>query len=343
VITKQKIGTYKTNPVFEYTIANATGANLKLVNIGAAISQINMPNKKGKLINVVLGYNNIKGHTQKQNHCLGTICGRVANRIRNSVFKLGTKTYKVTANEGPNILHGGANGFHKQYWQATELPQKNCVAFTYTSPNGEAGFPGKLTTTVYYTLTPKNEVVIYYEATTTKTTIVNLTNHAYFNLTGGQQKTIAQHQLKINAKTYTQKATDNIPNGKIVPLKNTALNFTQLQTIAPQLKLNNGFDDNFVITPNAKNYAATLYAPSSGIKMDVFTTKPGIQLYTGNGLSNTIKHTNWPCGFVPHAGLCLETQSFPNAINQSNFPSTVLQPNQTYSHITSYAFSVLKK
>jgi len=325
-----------------FTLTNAKGMTAKIMTRGATIVELDVPDKAGKADNVVLGFDDLAGYESKQNSFFGAIAGRVANRIAKATFTVDKVAYKLNANDGVNQLHGGKKGFDKVVWQGEALPAKNAVRFTYDSPDGEEKYPGKLHTIVTYTLTDDNQLRIDYEATTDKATPVNLTNHSYFNLAGAGNGTILDHQLMINADKYTPTDNGLIPTGKINPVEDSPLDFRTPHRIGERidaLKVTSGYDHNFVLNGNAGELreAATVYDPASGRFMTVKTDQPGIQLYTANSLN--VKEGRDGKPYRARAGLCLETQHFPNAVNTPSFAPIIVRPGQTYRTTTIYAFS----
>jgi aldose 1-epimerase len=328
-----------------YTLTNSNGMKAKITTYGGIVTELHAPDRDGKLADVVLGFDDLKSYLAGHPH-FGAIAGRVANRIAKGKFTLDGKEYKLFVNNGPNSLHGGKVGFDKKVWKAEPFEGKDGVGvkMTYTSPDGEEGYPGTLTTTMTYTLTDKNELRIDYHATTDKPTIVNLTNHSYFNLAGHGSGDILGHEMTIEADKYTPTDDTLIPTGEIAPVKGTPLDFTTSHTIgerAGQIKKSiGGYDHNYVLNSGGGKLAlaARAYEPKSGRVMETYTTEPGVQLYTANFLGDT--KGKGGAVYKKHAGFCLETQHFPDSINQPNFPSVVLRPGKTYETTTVYKFSV---
>lgn len=328
-------------PVELYTLTNANGAVLKVINYGTIITELHVPDRAGRLGDVVLGFDNL-GQYLAGHPYFGCTVGRVANRIAGAKFTLEGKTYTLAANDGPNHLHGGLKGFDKVLWQA-EVQNDASVKFTYTSPDGEEGYPGNLAVTVVMTWTDQNELVLEYTATTNKPTPVNLTNHSYFNL--ASEGDILGHVLMLSASQYTPADASLIPTGEIKPVAGTPLDFTMPTPIGArfdQLDTNpRGYDHNFVINRAGKGLAlaARVFEPNSGRVMEVFTTEPGVQLYTGNFLDGSLKGKRGVV-YSQYTGFCLETQHFPDAVNKPAFPSIILRPGHTYHQTTVYRFSV---
>lgn len=325
-----------------YTLKNARGITLKVMTYGALITELYTPDRQGQLGDIVLGFDNLDSYL-KGHPYFGAVIGRYANRIAKGKFTLEGQTYTLAMNDGPNALHGGLKGFDKVVWAAEPVPVKNGVAvrFRYTSPDGEEGYPGNLAVRVTYTLTDANELIMDYEASTDHTTILNLTNHSYFNLAG--EGDILGHELMLNAAHYTPVDDTLIPTGEIAPVKGTPMDFTTPKPIGRDLgQLTNvpqGYDHNFVLNRAGKGLAlcARVYEPKTGRTLEILTTQPGVQFYSGNFLDGTLTGKR---GIVyqQHHGFCLETQHYPDSPNQPRFPSVVLRPNQTYQHSTVHKF-----
>jgi len=314
---------------------------VKILNYGGIITDIITADKQGQKGNVVLSYDSLSGYQQKGQPYFGALVGRYANRIANAKFKLDGKEYTLAANDHGNSLHGGLKGFDKVVWTATPAGDSS-LQLVYNSKDGEEGYPGNLVATVVYTVTPDNALQISYKATTDKPTVLNLTNHAYFNLSAGKESTILGHELTLKASRYTPVNDKLIPTGKLDPVDGTPMNFTTGKKIGADIdKVKGGYDHNFVLDKKDGEMAtiATLYDPTSGRVMEVATTQPGIQFYTGNFLDGTLTNTRGGQKYGQHAALCLETQHFPDSPNQPSFPSVVLKPGETYSQTTVYKFS----
>ncbi|HYV32652.1 MAG TPA: aldose epimerase family protein, partial [Candidatus Binatia bacterium] len=331
-------------PVRIYTLANRQGMVAKVTEYGAILTELWVPDRQGKAGDVVLGFDNLERYL-KGHPYFGAIAGRVANRIARGKFTLDGKDYTLAVNNGPNHLHGGLKGFDKKLWKSRPLHgMKNEVAveFTCTSPDGEEGYPGTLKVKVVYTLTEDNELRIDYAATTDKPTIVNLTNHSYFNL--AESGSILDHVLLINAERYTVTDPTLIPSGELVPVKGTGLDFTQPRRIGERIAdyqdFAKGYDHNFVLDSGGKSLAlgARVQEPKSGRTMEVWTTEPGVQFYCGNHLDGSLTGVGGVV-YQQHTGFCLETQHFPDSINHPNFPSVVLRPGQTFQSATVYKFA----
>ena len=337
----QSYGTVDGQEVKQFTLTNASGTVVKVLNYGGYVTNVIVPDRSGAKGDVVLGFESLDGYIQKGNPFMGCVVGRYANRIGGAKFELEGKTYQLAANNNGNSLHGGLKGFDKAIWDVQPQGDSSLV-LKYTSKDGEEGYPGNLQVQVVYTLTPANELKIDYTAETDKTTHVNLTNHSYFNLSAGKDSTILGHQLMLNADKYTAVDAKLIPTGELVPVKGTAMDFTKPAVIGTDIaKVAGGYDHNWVLNKNGQSLtlAATVYHEGSGRFMEVFTTQPGIQFYTGNFLDGKLTGKGG-MKYIQHAGLCLETQHFPDSPNKPAFPSTVLKPGEKYNETTIYKFSV---
>lgn len=329
-----------------YTLTNANGMKVQITNYGATVTSVLTPDRQGEMGDVVLGFDNMAGYQSpeylKSGPYFGAIVGRYGNRIAKGKFTIDGQEYTLATNNGENHLHGGVKGFDKVVWEAEPLSGQNAIRFKYVSPDGEEGYPGKLTSIVTYTLTNDNEIKIDYEATTDKATPVNLTNHSYFNLAAGEAEDALGHVLTLNADKYTVVDKSLIPTGELRDVKGTVMNFTTPQTIGARVKQveGGGYDHNYVLSDSSKKLkkAATVYEPTSGRVMEVFTTEPGIQFYSGNFLDGTITGSDGK-KYGKHYGFALETQHFPDSPNQPSFPSTILEPGEKYESTTIYKFS----
>jgi len=331
-----------------YTLKNRNGMELKVINYGGRITSLKVPDKEGKLENVVLGFDNIEDY-ENENPFFGALIGRYGNRIANGKFSLNNEEYKLATNNGENHLHGGVDGFDKVVWTAEtiEAPDKSKLKLTYLSEDGEEGYPGNLEVTVVYTLTKDNELEVLYEANTDKATVLNLTQHAYFNLSGDFSKDILDHKVVIDANTFLPVDNTLIPTGEIREVEGTPFDFTSSKKIGrdisednEQLKRGEGYDHCWILNGEKGNmrFVASAYDQDSGRFMEIFSEEPAIQFYTGNFLDGTLPMVNG--GVYEHrTGLCLETQHYPNSPNQPEFPSTVLNPGDTYKTKTTFKFS----
>lgn len=346
-IKKEPFGTTQDGQqVSLYTLTNKNGMQVKITDFGGIVTALLTPDKDGRLGDVVLGFDSIAGYQSaayaKSGPYFGAIIGRYGNRIANGKFELEGKQYTLAKNNGPNTLHGGTKGFDKVIWHVEPMADQNALKLTYTSKDMEEGYPGNLQTTVVYTLTDDNALKIDYEAKTDKPTVLNLTNHSYFNLSAGKQDDILNEVLQVNADKFNAVDKNLIPTGVLQPVKDTPLDFTSPQAIGQRIsQVEGGYDHNFVLNGKAgsMHQAATLYDPESGRYMEVSTTQPGIQVYSGNFLDGTLTGKNGE-KYTKHYAVALETQHFPNSPNQPDFPSTTLKPGETYHETTIYKFSV---
>ena len=326
-----------------FSLANNAGMEVKITNYGGIITHIYVPDRNGNFDDVVLGHDTLEGYLNRSRY-FGALIGRYANRIARGCFTLNGVRYSLATNNGANHLHGGLKGFDKVVWEAVEFDDG--VRLNYLSQDGEENYPGNLRATVTYSLTEENELRIEYFATTDKDTVVNLTNHSYFNLAGGE--TILDHELTINADAFTPIDETLIPTGEIRNVKDTPMDFSSMTSIGArinseyeQIRIAGGYDHNFVLRGNVGelNTAATLHDPKSGRVMEVSTTQPGMQFYSGNFLDGSLVGKGGRA-YVKHSGCCFETQHFPDSPNHPNFPSTVLKSNEEYRQTTTFKFSV---
>jgi aldose 1-epimerase len=330
-----------------YTLTNSHGLEIRAMNYGGIIVSMRVPDRKGQLADIVLGHDTFEGYIPNPPY-LGAIVGRYANRIANGTFTLDGKTYTLPKNDGPNTLHGGVKRtFDKVVWDDEPLEKKNGVAFTYLSKDGEEGFPGNLKIKVTYTLTDENELVVDYEATTDKAAPINVSQHSYFSLAGEGTGDILSHEIMINADRFTPVDKNLIPTGELRPVKGTPLDFTTPTKIGAridenydQLVLGHGYDHNFVINHkgNELTLAARVYEPTTGRVLEVSTTQPGVQFYTGNFLDGTVSGKQGHV-YKRRYGFCLETQHFPDSPNHPEFPSTILRPGERFHEKTVFKFS----
>lgn len=341
-ISQKAFGFFENKAVTEYTLTNTNGMQVGVINYGGAITKIITPDKMRTMGDVVTGFESLEGFQQKGNPYFGALIGRVGNRIAKGKFTLDKKEYNLAKNNLGNSLHGGNKGYDKVYWNIEKMPGDSSLKLSYHSMDGEEGYPGNLHIQVIYSLTSTNELRIDYNATTDKATPVNLTNHAYFNLSAGKDSTILAHELMIKANEFAPVDSLLIPTGKIESVKGGPMDFTIAKPIGKEIaKVKGGYDHNWVLNKAGKDLemVAELSDPSSGRKMQVWTTEPGIQFYTGNFLNGTLVNTKNGAKYIQHGALCLETQHFPDSPNQPAFPSTILMPGETYKQTTVYKFS----
>jgi aldose 1-epimerase len=332
-----------------FTLTNKNGVKASISTFGGTLTSLLVPDKEGKLSNVILGFDNVSGYLspefKKSNPYFGALIGRYGNRIAKGKFTIDGKPYQVGLNNNGNSLHGGTVGFNQKVWTAKPGTSADgqTLTLTYLSKDGEEGYPGNLNVTVTYTLTEANALKIDYSATTDKATPVNLTNHAYFNLAQGQSKDVLAHQVTIPADRYTVVDASLIPTGELKPVKGTPFDFTTPHAIGERIaQVPGGYDHNWVLNQaTGQHSAATVYEPTTGRTMEVTTDEPGVQFYTGNFLDGSLTGKGGVV-YGKHAGFCLETQHFPDSPNQAKFPSTILKPGQTYHTTTSYTFGVRK-
>ena len=331
-----------------YTLENPNGMVVKITNYGGIITSIIVPDKEGNMGDVALGYNSVEEYAAG-NPFFGCITGRYANRIAKGQFTINGETYTLATNNGENHLHGGLEGFDKKLWAAESFKNDDGVGVVmrYTSPDGEEGYPGTLDVAVTYTLTPANAIQIDYEATTDKPTVVNLTNHSYFNLKDGGASTILDHKLRIIADQFVPTDQGNIPLGPLADVENTPFDFRTSTAIGDrieaehtQIEYGYGYDHNYVINGGGSELtlAAEVHEESTGRFMEVFTTEPGVQLYTGNHLNGNFVGKG-EVAYARRTGFCLETQKYPDTPNQPDYPSAQLNPGETYMSTTVYRFS----
>jgi aldose 1-epimerase len=349
-LPQKEFGVTPAGPARLYTLANKHGMAVTITNYGGIVTSLRAPDRNGKSDDVVLGYDSIDGYLKKHPY-FGAIVGRYGNRIAKARFTLDGVEYKLAANNGANALHGGLQGFDKKLWEASDVSASDpALALSYVSRDGEEGYPGRLSTRVVYTVTEDNELRIDYTATTDKPTVLNLTNHSYFNLVGQGNGDILGHEIQINAGHFTPIDAGLIPTGEIRAVDGTPLDFRKPQKIGAridandeQIKLGGGYDHNFVIVPGeGLKLAARVYDVGSGRVMEVLTTEPGVQFYTGNFLDGTLTGKDGKV-YKKRYGFCLETQHYPDSPNQPSFPSVVLRPGAEYRSRTIYRFSTRKE
>jgi aldose 1-epimerase len=349
----QKVALGKTSSgeaVDLYVLTNAKGMKAKVMTYGALLTELHVPDRDGKLDDVVLGFDDLKGYLGDHPY-FGATIGRVGNRIAKGKFTLDGKEYTLATNNGPNALHGGKKGFDKVLWKAL-VPdaEQPAVVFSYTSPDGEEGYPGELKVKVTYSLKPDNELSIQYEAMTNKATPVNLTNHSYFNLAGGKSgTTILDHEMQLWADKYTPVDETLIPTGELRAVAGTPFDFIKPHKIGERIKETKGdpvgYDHNFVLAKEIDgkkvDWSARAVEKKTGRVMEMYTTEPGVQFYTSNFLSGKLKGKGG-VAYPQYGGFCLEAQHFPDSVNQPKFPSVILKPDATYRQTTSYKFSIEK-
>ena len=350
-MSRESFGTLPDGTAVElFTLRNSSGMEVKVTNYGGIITELKVPDRDGTIDDVTLGYDSIDGYLESSPY-FGAIIGRYGNRIAKAQFELDGKTYKLPANDGPNTLHGGNVGFDKVVWQAEpfEREGERGLVLTHTSPDGDQGFPGTLEARVTYTLTDKNELIFDYHGTTDKPTVVNLTQHAYFNLAGDGSGDVLGHELTIAADRYTPVDGTLIPTGELASVEGTPFDFRTKTAIGAridadheQIKFGGGYDHNYVLNRDGDGLqlAARVEEPKTGRVMEVHTTEPGVQFYSGNFLDGSITGKNGHV-YGKRNGFCLETQHYPDSPNQPSFPSTTLEPGETYTSRTVYTFSTL--
>ena len=341
-VTQKDWGEVDGKKVYLYILTNKSGDTVCITNYGGIVTSWVAPDKNGNKNSIVIGFDSLSSYL-KQPPYFGALVGRYGNRIGKATFKIGDNTYKLAANNGPNSLHGGIKGFDKVVWDASITDSTTpSLTLKYVSKDGEEGYPGNLNVTVVYTLSDDNGLKIDYSATTDKATPVNLTNHSYFNLTGSTANTILSHSLQIDADNYTPVDATLIPTGELKAVKGTPFDFTTAKKIGLEIgSVPGGYDHNFVLNKKDSSLqkVATLSDSISGRQLEVYTTEPGLQFYTGNFLDGKfINHDGNPVNL--HTALCMETQHYPDSPNKPDFPSTILQPGQTYHTVTEYKLSV---
>lgn len=346
MVTTENFGSFDGREVFLYTLTNKKGDVIKLTNYGAAIVEINVPDRNGQRANVTFGYENLDGYLAGDPY-FGKMVGQYANRIARGSFTLEGEEYLLTLNDGSNTLHGGPGGWHSRLWSAEVLKNTDypAVKFTYKKPDMEEGYPGNVVTEVLYTWSDDNEVIMDYKVTTDRTTVINITNHAYFNLHGAGNGNILDHEVIIRASAFTPVNETLIPTGELRSVDGTPFDFRSPRLVGErineaydQLILGRGYDHNYVLDID-EMIAAEVYDPSTGRLLQVITDQPGIQFYTGNFLDGTQTGRGGKV-YQYRSGLCLETQHYPDTPNQETFPTVVLTPEEPFLSSTSYKFSV---
>lgn len=351
-ITKKFFGKTKNNTdVYMYTLKNSNGMEADVINFGGIIVSLRVPDRTGKLCDVVLGYDNLESYEKDKNH-FGAIIGRHANRIEGAEFEINGIKYNVAKNEGSNHIHGGVEGFDKKVWsgKAVQEDGKESLELSYLSADGEEGYPGNLNVRVYYSLTDDNAIHIHYYAVSDKDTVVNLTNHSYFNLTGEGSQNILDEKLMVNADKFTANDKCSLPTGEIRSVADTPLDFKKFTKIGERISSNydqivfgGGYDHNWILNSarDISKKAAEVVDEKSGIGMETYTTMPGLQIYTANFLDGTMSGKGG-ITYESRDAICLESQYFPNAMKHKNFPSPVLRAGSVYDSETVYKFNVLK-
>lgn len=333
--------------VTKYTLANEAGTRISIIDLGATITELYTVDNQGEFSDIVLGFDNPQQYLTDSPY-FGAVVGRFGNRIAQGKFSLDNKEYTLATNDGENHLHGGVVGFDKRLWDA-KVNAKDSVTFTLLSADGDEGYPGALTVSVTYQLTDDNRLVVDYDATTDQATVVNVTQHSYFNLAGHNSGDILNHEMMINADRFTPVNKTLIPTGELAPVADTAMDFNQATKIGArinsdeqQLAFGGGYDHNWVLNkkqPNEMSLAAQVYEQTSGRTLAIYTDEPGIQFYSGNFLDGSFSAKN-NAVYQYRSGFCLETQHFPDSPNQANFPSTVLRPGEQYKTRTIFEFGV---
>jgi len=346
-VLEKDFGTRDGRSIILYTLTNSHGVEVRAMNYGGIILSLRVPDRKGQLADIVLGHEKAEGYMPNPPY-LGAIVGRYANRIANGTFTLDGKAYTLPKNDGPNTLHGGlTRTFDKVVWDGEAQKGKNAVAFSYLSKDGEEGFPGNLRVKVTYTLTDSNELVIDYDATTDKATAINVSQHSYFNLKGEGNGDILDHEIMINADKFTPVDKNLIPTGELRAVKGTPFDFTTSTKIGAriedqyeQMVLGHGYDHNFVLNRKGAglSLAARVYEPTTGRVLEVSTTQPAVQFYTGNFLDGSVTGKEGHV-YKRRYGFCLETQHYPDSPNHPDFPSAVLKPGEKFHQTTVFKFS----
>ncbi|AQU76801.1 aldose epimerase family protein [Priestia megaterium] len=345
-VSTKVFGEINNQEVHSYTLKNNKGIEVTCLTYGCIISDIRMPDSKGKTESIVLGFDTIKEY-QDYSPYFGAVVGRVAGRIKGGSFQLDNQTYDLNKNEGKNHLHGGLDGFDHKLWEATPIEKEDCsgVEFTYLSKDGEEGYPGNLLVKVTYTLNNNDEFTISYEGSTDQKTLVNLTNHTYFNLSGDAKRTVLDHILKLQSSEFLELDNDLLPTGEILNVADTPFDFRKGHNIREGVESDNlqnilvgrGYDHPFLLD-HTKEQQISLYDPLSGRRIDIDTDQPAVVVYTGNQLTEDFEIRG--SASQKYLGICLETQGLPDSVHHKHFPSCELTPNETYKAVTKYKFSV---
>lgn len=344
MLTKRLFGEDNGKKIYEFTIKNAKGIELYCLNYGCAVTRIITPDRNGLFENIVLGFEDLDSYKHNDIYA-GVIVGRVGGRIKNACFNLEGKTYTLAKNNGENHLHGGLKGFQNAVWDAEIIEEENTIKFSYTSPDGEDGYPGTLTMLVTYTLNDNNEFVIQYSGQSDHTTLLNPTNHTYFNLSGNLKRDITEHSLKIDSSRFLELTDDLLPTGTILAVDNTVFDFRTGRKIidgihsdaAQNILAGHGYDHPYVLNSN-NNREIILYDENSGRSVIIETNAIGVILYTGNMIPNNLDFRGVKS--MPYLGLCLETQGLPDSIHNQGFPDCIIEKDQAFSRVTKYTFGV---
>ena len=328
--------------VKEITLQNAQGASVKIITYGAAILALMVPDRNGTLTDVVLGFDNLEGYLQKSNRFFGAVIGPVANRISNGEFQIEGVLYTLSKNRGAHCIHGGFAGLDKQVWSIKYLEVENEVCLQTTWENGREGFPGNLVIELNYKLTDTNVLELNYQVQTDCNTHINLTNHSYFNLSGPSATTILDHHVQLNSNRYTEVDSDLIPTGNTIQIEGGLFDFQNATLLSERIpSLIEGFDSNMILDKEYGTFskAGSLYSKMTGIEMAVWTDQPALQFYTSNFLDGSLKG-KYNLNYVKYAGICMETQHFPDTPNHSNFPSTLIKIGEFYRQQTHFSFTI---
>lgn len=340
-LNKTLLGHLNGREIYEYTIKNKHGIEASIMNYGAAITKLLCPDNKESIGDILLGFSTLDGYLQKNNPYMNCIVGRYANRIANAKFTIDGIDFKINSSTDYYSLHGGIKGFDKKIWKVVHQ-SVDTIIMHYISEDGEEGFPGTLAVEVKYMLSDYNELHMEYIATIDKACTVNLTNHCYFNLSAGKAANILHHDLRVIGQSITELDAHSLPTGAITPVINTIFDLNERKNLGRQFELIDGYDHNWVLGDKTERpkFVATLYHDLSGRLLEVYTTEPGIQVYTSNGFDGTLKHTKGNTVYNKFAGICLETQMFPDSPNHTHFPNTILMPDEEYRHHTIYKMKV---
>lgn len=345
--TKNFLGNIDGKNTHLFVLKNKCGMQIALTDYGARLVSTLTPDKHGNLVDVVLGFDTLPKYLEAKEQYHGATVGRYANRIANGEFTLDGQTYNLPVNNGSNCLHGGPDGFHTKVWDRQVNNFERSIDFYYVSPDGEGGFPGELTTNVCYQLTDNNEIIIHFRAKSTKKTVLNLTNHAYFNLNGEGNGNVLQHILQIPSTSYLPSNADQIPLGEVAPVQETAFDFRIAKPIGQdinkadeQLQIAQGYDHGFLHDGDTTAAAASVYSEQSGVTLTLYTSQPSVHLYTGNFLADDIGKNGQQ--YVKHGGFCLEAQHYPDSPNHPTFPSVVIEPEEVFESTIIYKFGLQK-